>query len=229
MKIDQPLPTLPLVSAIMLAGQSTIRDVLGCIEDFKSQTYKNKELIIVNNAKSQFAASELNIATQKSVFLVDTPTHFNAGTARNYGASIAKGEIIIQFDPDFWHARRRIEIQVANIFKQSAHASMLNSTYNYSFWSNTVRKSANAMNIAPNTLAYLKQPNLQYPDINKNEELGLLQNLRQMSGKIITVNMPELAIKKIGDYSQRLKSIGTVPKTILKSVDQYLKKYCQIL
>ena len=73
----------PLISAIMLAGRVQLEDILTCIECFKAQTYPYKELIIVNNTKTQYEAATLELQAEKDVFIVDTPTELSAGMARS--------------------------------------------------------------------------------------------------------------------------------------------------
>ena len=118
----------PLVSAIMLAGKIAPANIMAGIECFKSQDYSYKELIIVNNAQNQLDASSLNIKAEKDIFIVDTPQHLTTGMARNYGISAANGQILAQFDADYWHSPSRLSAQVAGMAKNESHIAVFNKT-----------------------------------------------------------------------------------------------------
>jgi len=185
----------PLVSAIMLAGQSPIEDIQLSIECFKSQTYPYKELIIVNNANTHFEASELNIKAERNIFLIDTPSKYFAGMARNYGISTSNGKILAQFDPDYWYAPNRLEVQIANMAENEAHAIILTSTLSYSFISGLSGYNTNNANSILNTMVFLRPTNIDYDNVNKQEEYSLLNKMAQNNLKIISINMPEIACK----------------------------------
>lgn len=149
----------PLVSAIMLAGKSSIADILCAITCFQEQTYPYKELIIVNNAKTQFEASSLVINANKNVFVIDTPTELTAGMARNYGIKSANGRILAQFDSDYWYAPERLSTQISAMAEHTAHVCMLSETLSYSYLSGRATIAKNNKSVALNTMVYIR-PNL---------------------------------------------------------------------
>ncbi len=185
----------PLVSAIMLAGRTSIEDVLIAIDCFKAQTYPYKELIIVNNAKTQFDAAALNIKADREIFLADTPLQYFAGMARNYGIAAANGQILAQFDPDFWYAPNRIEAQVATLAENRAQVAILNSTLCYSFMSGRASYMTNERQAILNTMVCIRPPNIDYPNINKQEELGFLEKMIKAEMSVISLPAPNLACK----------------------------------
>lgn len=185
----------PLVSAVMLAGRHTLPDILSAIECFQSQTYPYKELIIVNNAKSQFDAASLNIQAQQNVALIDTPYEFSAGMARNFGIATANGRILAQFDADYWYAPNRLEAQIALLANEGANVVMLASTLQYSFVSGRASYQQNDRNAILGTMLFVRPQNLDYPNIEKQEELGLLEKFQSAGAKIVAMPIPELACK----------------------------------
>jgi glycosyltransferase involved in cell wall biosynthesis len=185
----------PLVSAIMLAGRTSHDNVREAIECFQAQTYPYKELVIVNNAKNQLEASAFNISAQKDVFVIDTPQHLTAGMARNYGISAANGRILAQFDPDFWFDPDRISVQVAAMGKNNTQISMLTKTLNHSFITGRSSYSTNPQKTILNTMVFIRPKDADYPNIDKNEEFGLLNKLNNDNYKIVSVDNPNLACK----------------------------------
>lgn len=198
-------PDVPLVSAIMLAGHTALPDILAAIDCFRQQTYPYKELIIVNNAKSQFDAASLNIQAQRDVAFVDTPMPFFAGMARNYGIATANGRILAQFDPDYWYAPNRLEAQIATLVQEEANVVVLASTLQYSFVSGRASYQQNDRNAVLGTMLYVRPNGIDYPNIDKQEELGLLEKFQQAEAKIVAVPNPELACKFCYTSGERVK------------------------
>lgn len=185
----------PLVSAIMLAGRHKADDIVSCVDCFSNQTYPYKELIIVNNAKNQFQASELNIEATRDVFLIDTPYKLSAGLARNYGISAANGRILAQFDADYWHHPQRLELQIAALASEEAHISVLAKTMEYSYYSGIAKYQINEKNAILNTMVFTRPADIDYPNSEKGEELGILNKLIQTGRKVVSLDQSSLACK----------------------------------
>ena len=185
----------PLVSSIMLVGYMSIKDILAGIRCFQEQTYPNKELIIVNNAKTQFAASELNIRAEKDVFLVDTPECVPAGQARNFGITAANGRILAQFDANYWFDKDRLSLQISSLIQHEAHVSVLPSVLNYSYASGIASIFTSPGKVVFGTMVFIRPRDIDYPPTIKGEEYGILQKLSQAKFKIISVDKPELACR----------------------------------
>lgn len=185
----------PLVSAIMLAGRSSVSEVLAGIKCFKAQTYPYKELIILNNARTQFEASGLNIAAEPDVFLVDTPGNLITGMARNYGIRSANGQILAQFDADCYHDPQRLEAQIATLADNNSHICMLSSTLQYSYFSGRASLQHNQRAAILNTMVFIRPSDIDYPPSDKMEESGLLEKMMGSGLKAISMNKPELCCK----------------------------------
>ncbi len=188
---------IPLISAIMLAGRMPIEYVLTSINSFKAQTYPYKELIIINNGKSQFENSSLNIHAQKDIFIIDTPAHLTAGMARNYGISAANGQILAQYDPDYCFLPNRLEIQVKAIADNEAHACVLAETLQYSFISGRAAYQQNDKNAILSTIVFVRPRQVDYPNIDKYEEKEFTDRFMKSDFKVVSLERPELACKII--------------------------------
>lgn len=193
----------PLISAILLAGRVQLEDILNSIECFKAQTYPNKELIIVNNVESQYAASALEIPATPHIFLIDTPLKLSAGKARNFGMAAASGSIIAQFDADYWFAPSRLSAQVATMANEKAHISVLADTLHYSFNSGCARLHTTPQNAVLGTMVFSRSPQIDYPDVEHNEEFGILQKMIRANMRPIAMVKPELACKLVLTKNKR--------------------------
>ncbi len=216
----------PLVSAIMLAGKCLVEDVVAAIKCFKAQTYPYKELIIINNAKNQFEASELNIHASNDVFIIDTPMDLSAGMARNYGISSANGQILAQFDPDYWYGPQRLEMQIAALAQNDAHVSVLSETLQYSFVSGRISYNRNDKRAILGTMVLIRPRDIDYPNTNKNEEKSFLERLIAASHKVISISKPDLACKlRLTKYNRitEVSDQNGIPDTHLEFIKQMLK------
>ncbi len=216
----------PLVSAITLAGREQVPDLLRCIECFRAQTYPYKELIIINNAESQLAASDLNIKSEKDVFLLDTPTEMTAGMARAHGMSAANGQIIAQFDIDWWHAPNRLEVQIATLAQQNAHITVLSQCLSYSYISGRGSYYTNDRQAVLGTMVHIRQKEVNYPPANdKDEEFSFLEALTGQGHRPISMPTPELCCKLYFTSESRiLEPINNdLSKTHLKIIQEMLK------
>lgn len=82
-----------------------------CVESVLNQTFKNFELILVNDG-SKDDSLKICKEFEKSdprVIVIDTPNR-GSSSARNKGMSIASGEWIIHFDSDDWIDRDMLQL-----------------------------------------------------------------------------------------------------------------------
>ncbi len=215
----------PLVSAIMLAGKMPLAAIKNAVTCFRAQTYPYKELIIVNNAPTQFEASALNLRAERDVMVVDTATHYSAGMARNYGISTANGRILAQFDADYWHAPDRLESQVATLAQNGANVVVLTQTFRYSFISGRASLLTNTRNAILGTMLFVRPQGLDYPNANKQEELGLLEKFQQAQGKVISMPTPHLMCKLCGTPGKVKPTNIDLPKESFVMLRKALRGY----
>ena len=126
----------PLVSVIIPCFNSE-KFLKACLESIKKQTYKNIEILIVDNPRSKDNTQEIAKKYTKNVFI--------AGPERsaqiNYAAKIAKGKYLYRVDSDFI-----VELNVITECVQECEAKKLDgiavhntSAEGLGFWAN-VRK-----------------------------------------------------------------------------------------
>lgn len=185
----------PLVSALMIIHRPRMVELARAIACFQKQTYPYKELIIINNASTQFEASGIDIEAQPNVFMVDTPQKFPTGLARNYAISASNGQILAQFDMDCWHHPKRLEAQIATMAENQATVCMLSRAITFSFNSGRAGYWKNEKDIILNSMVYTRPATIDYPPVEKNEELQLLNSLIQAGRKSISMDKPDLMCK----------------------------------
>ena len=212
----------PLISAMMIIKYPSIEHLHRTIEGFLDQTYPNKELIIINNPRSQFEASSVTIPKYDNVHLYDTPSQFTAGQCRNYGISKTNGQILAQYDLDSWHHKNRLEYQVSSLVENSAHMSILTRTLLFSGINGRLSYYSNNKNLMLNSMVFIRPANIDYPDVEKQEELGLLNKFRIAKYNIISIDKPDMVCKLYHGNIKEIKTCCTYKKHA-KAVSKMLK------
>ncbi len=194
-------PEVPLVSAIMIVGRMPQWAVQLAVNCFANQTHPNRELIIINNCKTQYEASQLNLKLPQDksgrplAVVIDTETLLSAGMCRNYALSAANGDVLIQFDAHCWHAPTRIQEQLFALLKHQAHICMLQRCLEYSYNSGYAGAWTNSKNCILNSMIFLRPQANDYMDTDKLEELSLVNKMIQSGYKPITIDRPGLIMR----------------------------------
>ena len=108
----------PLVSILMTAYNSAER-IAAAIHSVLNQTYRNLELIVVDDAGSDQTAAivEKIAATDPRVKFIRLPRNVGTYVAKNIGMQYATGEFVSCHDSDDWAHPVKIERQVAPLLK----------------------------------------------------------------------------------------------------------------
>ena len=110
-KGDRPLVKRPLVTVIV----NTFNDaslVVTAIESALSQSWRNLEVLVYNNASADNTSYLVRKISDPRVELIDAKNHTNLSTARNLALESARGEFVCFLDSDdTWHPEK-VETQV---------------------------------------------------------------------------------------------------------------------
>jgi glycosyltransferase involved in cell wall biosynthesis len=197
---------IPLISCVLIYKGNDYNGLLKAIEGFESQDYDYKELIIVNNRPTQHEASTLNIAAKANVILIDTPIFLPAGTARNFGLSHANGQIIAQFRLDYHYEPHYLSTLAKAMAAEPASMVMLGKTLQYSHITGNATYQVRGVAVY-DTCMFIRPNGIDYDNIDKNEELSLIQKFSHNNMAVSIVNCPKLVIKAIkGPKNTILKS-----------------------
>lgn len=110
----------PLVSVIM-PTRNRAELLKRSIASILAQTYRNLELIVVNDASTDHTAETLAAITDPRLRVLHRAQNAGAAAARNAGIAMARGELLaFQDDDDFWLVQK-LEKQVAAMTAAPAH------------------------------------------------------------------------------------------------------------
>jgi hypothetical protein len=199
--------TKPLISALSLIGDETPQRVSLIIDSFRKQTYKNKELILINNAENSYKATRIPHLQDPRIKLIDLSVRYTAGIAKNHGLSFAQGDIIALYGQDHYHTRDRLLMQ-SRVIKSGIKGSFINSCYQLSEYSDFSIK-ANSKGILLESIMFDRIDGIPFGLDDKAEDLCCLSSLIAQGYQFCSLNEPDLMIKLVGN----IRRITTAPIT----------------
>lgn len=91
-----------------------------CLDSLISQTYKDIEIIVVNDCSTDSTADIIKTYTDKRIKVINHEVNMGAGWARKHGIEAATGEYVITIDGDDWISHDFIEKLVDNAKETNA-------------------------------------------------------------------------------------------------------------
>ena len=108
----------PLVSVVMTVFNGE-KFILKSINSIIKQTYKNWELIIVNDNSQDSTSKILNKYKSKKIKIINLKKNIGAYKATNLAFKIIKGKYVAVLDSDDYSHSKRISSQVLELEKDS--------------------------------------------------------------------------------------------------------------
>lgn len=190
------MENLPLISCLCVT-RNKVELIARAITCFKSQTYQNKELVIVyedNDPDIKNFVTGIKDPTIKS-FEISTNPKLSLGELRNLSLEFAIGEYICQWDADDWYHNRRLELQMDYCLKMHKPVCFL--TYWLIFDSLTRKAYLSCKRLWEGTILCrkdrIKQEDIKYPAEPKMEDFYFVEKLLEKN-HVYPVDLPHLYI-----------------------------------
>lgn len=122
--------------SIIIPVYNTEEYIEGCIESVMRQTYKNMEIILINDGSNERCRRVLEqiVNGDKRIKLFHMTKRRGVGHARNFGLTQATGEFVYFLDSDDYLPEKTLELLVTNIKDFEIIRGRMNSTnFNSSF------------------------------------------------------------------------------------------------
>ena len=181
----------PLVSCVMPTYDRR-RFVSQAIAHFLAQDYPNRELVIVDDGPRDVADL---VPDDARVRLIRLDRRHSIGFKRNLGCEAARGEIVVGWDDDDWHAPNRVGQQVEPLLRDLADVTGISNTLVFSaasgrFWqcSPSLHSRMYNRSIVGATLTFRRSwwlAGLRYPDASLAEDVGLQEALRHAGARFL--------------------------------------------
>ena len=171
------------------------------IDDFKKQTYTDKELVLVTDEKNPYLC-DLQKYTCDNIRVVTAPHASPIGKLRAISVENAKGEYVATWDDDDTHHKDRLFAQHHYIKKRNAEACYLKRVLMHDMMTGEKGISKNT-NGCCNTMLALKETLPEYNHSTRICEDMPIRAYHMENKKAVVVNEPQL-------YIYRLHNVNTV-------------------
>lgn len=114
--------------SVIIPVYNTEKYVRKCIESILGQTYRNFELIIIDDGSVDDSLNVINGFSDERIQVISKKNEGVSAT-RNLGLDVATGEYILFIDSDDWIEQDMLEVLINNIVKTGADISCCQSDY----------------------------------------------------------------------------------------------------
>lgn len=186
----------PLISCLCVT-RNKVHLIRRSIDCFRSQTYPNKQLIIVYEDNDNEIREFLSEIRDESIKVFEFPANpkLTLGDLRNHSIKLSDGEYFCQWDADDWYHNRRLELQMESLSKMHKDVCFL--TYWIIFDNLTKKAYLSRKRIWEGSMLCKKErlssSNIFYPSISKLEDFKFVEKLLEHNS-IYPVDMPHLYI-----------------------------------
>jgi len=169
----------PLISCLCIT-KNTVFFLKRSIECFRSQTYHNKELIIVRKGEDPSVTEYLDTLEDDNITYFQLPENLDCtlGDLRNFSIEKSNGDYFCIWDDDDWQHYDRLRAQLEQMLISKHNVSVLTNLLAYNDYSN--QGFFTSFRLWEGTLLCDKkffQSGLRYPSLKKGEDSGFLKIL----------------------------------------------------
>lgn len=208
----------PMVTAIMPTTASRLKYLPGALQVFFSQTYPNKELVVVSEDS---IGESIPDHPQIRFIKIDGPS--TVGKKRNIACDASRGEVIMHVDDDDWSSPTRMAEQLAVLKRHEIPVTGYNSMVFYRESTGEAHEYTNDDRrfCCGTSLMYLRGYQRAHPflDLNVGEDVNFVY--RVPNGSVLAVpagrncvardhddNTSTREVKPIGDFWKQVDAAG---------------------
>ena len=239
-----------LVSVIM-SNYNYSNFLTSSINSVLNQTYKNIELIIIDDASTDDSVDTINSIKDKRIKLIKNKKNKGVSESRNIGVKEAKGEFIAFIDSDDIWSKNKLEDQI-NLMKNNNYAftytdffyvkdSIIKKhvlvpneiTYKENLWNTIILTSTVVFN-----MNIISKKDLYFEDILIGEDVLCFWNVLKKYGNAYGINgdyvyktkhKNSLSANYINNIKGVIKLYGSLDLPLYKKIILYLKHYIKAI
>ena len=208
--------------SVIIPVHNSEKYVLECINSVINQTYKNLEIIIVDDESTDNSLNIIKSIKDKRIKLIELEKNSGAAIARNKGIEASTGDYICFLDSDDYWKLKKIEKQV----KYIKDKAFIYSEYLYLRKNNThiahVPKSLTYKGLLKNSaiftstvmlnMKYLNKEDIYMPNMRIGQDYGAWYKILKKVG--IAYGMQEvLSIYRVGNKSLSHNKLKAMKRT----------------
>ena len=167
--------------SIVIPVYNTEKCLGGCLNSIQNQTYKNFEVILVNDGSMDHSESIcMDFVKVDTRFKYFTKVNGGASSARNFGLDNVTGDFITFIDADDWVDENHLEVLLNNIKENNSDMAV-----------SSIKKFDNVRNFEFRVYSKQEKYLLNYNKLNREEFLVILPKLIHAS------NSYKIAVSKL--------------------------------
>ena len=229
--------------SVIIPMHDSSKHIKECIESAINQTYKNIEIIVVDDASKDNSAEIIKSINDSRIKILELKQNVGAAMARNKGIEIATGDYICFLDSDDYWILDKLEKQVK--FIEANNYTFIYAGYEFLKNNKThiahVPLSINYSQALKNTtiftstvmfnMQYLKKEDIFMPNIKRGQDTATWWQVLKKGITAYGIDEP-LAVYRVGEKSLSSNKIKALKRTwnLYKREDiSHIKKiYCFI-
>ena len=208
--------------SVIIPMHNSSKYILECVDSVINQTYKNLEIILIDDKSTDDTLEKVSSIKDKRIKLIKFKKNEGAAKARNKGIEEATGDYLCFLDSDDYWVKEKIEKQVDFIkdkaFIYSKYLYLRNGkthvanvpkslTYNQLLKNSAIFTSTVMLN-----MKYLDKDDIYMPDIKMGQDYGSWYKILKRVGKAYGLQ-EVLSIYRVGNKSLSSNKIKAVKRT----------------
>ena len=174
-----------MISCLTVTQPGRLELLARAVADFRAQTLRERELVIVHDGDPAFHERVLRLAADTDaapIRVVPLPAGLSLGALRNAAAEAARGEFVCQWDDDDRYHPRRLEAQLEALRSAAGDCSFLAdqlhlfAEHRKMYWDDWYH-TPYPLNLVPGTLFARREALPRYPEMTHGEDTAVLAEL----------------------------------------------------
>ena len=181
-----------MISCLTVTQAGRLEFLARALADFRRQTVRERELVIVHDGDPAFHESVLRLAADSDeapIHVVPVPAGLSLGALRNVAVEAARGEYVCQWDDDDRYHPRRLEVQLEALLGANSDCSFLAdqlhlfTEHRQMYWDDWYNDPY-PTNLVPGTLLARRERLPRYAEMTRGEDTAVLSELLVQGRKI---------------------------------------------
>ena len=211
--------------SVIIPMHNSAKYIEECMESVLNQTYKNIEVIVVDDKSSDNSVSIIEEINDNRIKIIKLQENVGAATARNTGVDASTGDFLCFLDSDDYWALDKLEKQVE--FMQRNNYVFIYSDYAYLRDGKVqhiarVPKSMDYKSLLKNTaiftssvmfnMSYLQKQDIYMPNITRGQDMATWWQVLKKGYIAYAIN-EVLAYYRVGEKSLSSNKIKAIKRT----------------